>query len=74
MPKLSKTAEKLPKYDLLAVREKLDLSQQEMAELISASQASVARWETEGTAPKLVRDYLALYMKHAKPPKGKKTT
>jgi DNA-binding XRE family transcriptional regulator len=47
------------KYDLLAMREKLKLSQQQFAEHIGVAQGTVCRWEQEETAPKVVQLYVA---------------
>lgn len=48
-------------YDLKAVRERLQLTQKDMATLLEAGQSSVARWEAEGTLPLIYRKYLDLY-------------
>jgi DNA-binding XRE family transcriptional regulator len=48
-------------YDLKATRERLSLTQKEMAALLESAQSSIARWESEGTLPLIYRKYLELY-------------
>jgi len=47
------------KYNLVAKRELLKLSQQQFAEHIGVAQGTVSRWEQEETAPKIVQLYVA---------------
>jgi DNA-binding transcriptional regulator YiaG len=48
------------KYDLVASRERLKMSQQQLAEHLGVAQSSVCRWEVEEMAPKVVQLYLAV--------------
>lgn len=70
MPRRSKEEGKLPPYDLRASREQHQLTQAETAEILFATQSSVARWEGDGQLPKIYRAYWELYWKH--PPAKKK--
>lgn len=71
MPRLSEEQQKLPAFDLKALREKQVLSQGELADVLFTTQASVARWEQNGNLPPLHRAYLALVF--TKPRKVKKS-
>jgi DNA-binding XRE family transcriptional regulator len=61
------------KYDLTTAREKLKMSQQQLAEHIGVSQGTVCRWETEETAPKVVQMYIALKLKEQPVKETRKT-
>lgn len=69
MPKVSKQQAALPAFDLKAERERRDLTQTQVAQMLFTTQSSVARWETDGDAPQLVRAYWSLYWKTQKPQK-----
>lgn len=71
MPKRSDTDKSLPPFDLKAAREARGLTQAEAAELLHASQPSIARWEGEGNLPQIYRSYWELYWKHHQQPKQK---
>jgi DNA-binding XRE family transcriptional regulator len=71
MPKRSETDKALPAFDLKAARESKGLTQIETAQLLSAAQSTIAKWEADGRVPKIYRDYWELYWKHAKPNKKK---
>lgn len=60
----SESHSKAAPFDLKAVRERLSMKQHAMAELLSAGQSSIARWESEGSLPLIYRKYLELYEKH----------
>lgn len=64
MPRRSEEHGKLPAYDLKATRERMGLKQAAMAELLSAGQSSIARWESEGSLPLIYRKFLELHEKH----------
>lgn len=58
---------KLPAFDLLAAREAKGLTQAETAELLESSQSSIARWESEGSLPRIYRKFWQLYWQTHKP-------
>lgn len=64
MPKRSEAHAALPPFDLKAARETKGLTQSDAAELLAASQPSIARWESEGNLPLIYRKYWDLYWKH----------
>lgn len=61
MPKRGANQKEAAPYDLKATRERLSLTQAEMAKLLEAGQSSIARWEAEGSIPLIYRKYLELY-------------
>lgn len=71
MPKRSAKDKALPAYDLRADREAKDLSQVETAAILCCGQASVARWERDGSLPLIYRKYWQLYWLHQPKKKGK---
>lgn len=66
---MPRKAEKPIAFDLKAAREAVGLSQSDTARLLHASQASVSRWEIDGTLPPLCVDYWSLYWSVNKPAK-----
>ena len=71
MPRRSDVERDLPAFDLKGARESKGITQAKTAEILSASQSSIARWESEGTLPLIYRKYWALYWQHNKPQRGK---
>jgi transcriptional regulator with XRE-family HTH domain len=67
MPKRSEAERELPAFDLKAARESKGITQERAAELLFASQSSIARWEGDGRLPRIYREYWALYWQHNKP-------
>ena len=65
MPKRAKAEQELPPFDLKASREAKGLNQAKTAEILCASQGSVARWENDGNTPLIYRRYWALYWDHS---------
>lgn len=61
MPKRGSNQKAAAPYDLKATRERLSLTQKDMAVLIESAQSSVARWESDGSLPLIYRKYLELY-------------
>lgn len=59
MPKRSN--EKPEPWDLKAQREKHSYTQSQAAEILCTTQASVARWEADGTTPTIYRKYWEIY-------------
>lgn len=72
MPKRSDAEKDLPAFDLKAARESKGLTQAAAAVLLCASQASMARWEREGTLPLIYRRYWDIYWQHNKVVKKQK--
>lgn len=71
MPKRSIADKDLKPFDLKAEREAKRLTQADAAELLCASQASIARWESDGTLPRIYRKYWQLHWQHNRPPAKK---
>lgn len=61
MPKRAVAEKSLPPFDLKGAREAKGLNQQKTAEILCASQGSIARWEADGSAPLIYRKYWDLY-------------
>lgn len=55
MPRRAVREKDLVAFDLKAERKKRELSQEETAEIMCASQASIARWEASGQCPAVYR-------------------
>lgn len=55
MPRRAANEKDLVAFDLKADRKKRELSQEQAAEIMCASQASVARWEASGQCPAVYR-------------------
>ena len=64
MPKRGENLKAAAAYDLKATRERLSMTQKQMADLLTSGQSSIARWEAEGTLPLIYRNFLALYEQH----------
>ena len=67
----------LAAFDLKAARKARGLSQSKTAEILSATQPSVARWEALGNMPEVFRKVWSFYwqledMKHANPTDDKR--
>jgi hypothetical protein len=71
MPRQNEENRKLAPFDLKAALEGKGMTQEQAAEFFSASQASVARWCSDGSLPALHRKYWALHWQHNKPGKQK---
>lgn len=71
MPKRSEVEKELPAFDLKAARESKGITQERAAELLHASQSSIARWEGDGRLPMIYRAYWTLYWQHNKPERRK---
>lgn len=69
MPKRSAAERDQPAFDLKAAREAQGMNQSECADFLFASQASVARWEADGSLPQIYRAYWNLKF----PPKRKRS-
>lgn len=72
MPKRSEDEKKLKPFDLKAEREKRELNQTQVAEMLYVTQVSVSRWESEGNMPQIYRAYWELYWQVNKPKAAKK--
>ena len=64
MPKRRTNQKAAAPYDLKATRERLSLTQKDMAQLLESGQSSIARWESEGSLPLIYRKFLDLYERH----------
>lgn len=73
MPKRSDAEKELPKFDLKAAREAKGITQEAAAELLAASQSSIARWESDGSLPLVYRRLWELHWQINKPAKRKPT-
>jgi DNA-binding XRE family transcriptional regulator len=71
MPKRSEAESELPAFDLKAARESKGITQAKTADILSASQSSIARWESDGRLPLIYRKYWELYWQHNKPERRK---
>jgi transcriptional regulator with XRE-family HTH domain len=61
VPKRAEAEKALPAFDLKAARQARRITQNQAKELLCTSQASITRWEKEGTMPLIYRKYWELH-------------
>lgn len=70
---MPKRSDKKPApWDLKAQREKHSYTQTQAAEILCTTQATIARWEADGTTPMIYRKYWEIYHHAKKVQKAKK--
>jgi transcriptional regulator with XRE-family HTH domain len=61
VPKRAQAEKQLPAFDLKASRVARKITQNKAKEILSTSQASITRWEKDGSMPSIYRKYWELY-------------
>ena len=72
MPARSAEQRALPPWDLKAQREKHGYTQAKAAEILFTTQATVARWESDGNTPMIYRKYWEIWHNAKKVKKAQK--